>query len=165
MVALAFLAGTFATMGGLGCVINPNRHVQSGIIAMAIMAAFWRGLAFVIPNRVMLGEVPHPQLREKTTFVVIGANQLFDFVNSFTFPYILNPPYANLQARIGLLYAPFAAMGLVWLYFYCPDLSRRSLEEIEEIFRENVPAKRTRSELILIMWPKRSNFFRDDMFC
>lgn len=146
MVAIALLAATFAIMGGLGTVANPQKSVQSGIIAMAIMAAFFRGLGFIVPNRVMLGEVPHPQLREKTTLVAISASQLFDFANSFSFPYLLNPPYANLQSKIGLIYAPFAAAGVVFVYFCVPDLSRRSLEEIEEIFRENVPAKDTRSE-------------------
>lgn len=148
MTGLALLAACFVVMGSLGCVTNPQKSHQSGIIAMAILAAFFRGLVFIIPNRVMLGELPHPQLREKTTFVAISASQLFDFASSFSFPYLLNAPYANLQSRIGFVYAPFAALGVAFLYFWVPDLSRRSLEEIEEIFRENVPAKETRREYL-----------------
>lgn len=146
MLALALLAVTFATMGGLGCVTDPSRSVQAGIIGMAILAVFFRGIGLIVPNRVMMSEVPHPQLREKTTLVAMAASQLFDFINSFTFPYLLNPPYANLRSKIGFIYTPFSALGVVFLYFCIPDLSRRSLEEIEEIFREKVPAKKTRRE-------------------
>lgn len=153
MVALALLAAVFSTMGGLGCAPVATRPVRAGIISMAMLAVFLRGVGLLVPNRVMMGEIPHPQLRDQTTMVALTASQIFDFTTSFTFPYLLNPPYANLRSRVGFVFAPFCALGVVFVYFCVPDLSRRSLEEIEEIFRMKVPAKKTRREFFVFPPP------------
>jgi hypothetical protein len=43
-------------------------------------------------------------LREKTMAFSSIINVIAAFVVSFTLPYLLNPPFANLQARVGYIY-------------------------------------------------------------
>lgn len=69
---------------------------------------------------------------------------LTEFVSTFTIPYLMKEPYANLQSRVGLIYGSVTAVGVVWIFMCVPDLRGRSLEEVEEMFRERVPARKTR---------------------
>jgi hypothetical protein len=63
-------------------------------------------------------------------------------VVSFTLPYLLDPPYANLQSKVGFIYGSICFLALVWGYFFLPELKNRSLEELEELFAAKVPLRK-----------------------
>ena len=61
---------------------------------------------------------------------------------SFTLPYLLDPPYANLQSKVGFIYGSICFLALIWGYLFLPELKTRSLEELEELFAANVPLRK-----------------------
>ena len=60
---------------------------------------------------------------------------------SFTLPYLLNDPFANLQSKVGFIYGSICFLALVWGFFFLPELKNRSLEEVEEMFAAKVPLR------------------------
>ncbi|KAJ4199062.1 hypothetical protein NW767_008645 [Fusarium falciforme] len=61
------------------------------------------------------------------------------FVTAFTLPYLLFPPYANLQSKVGFIYGSFAVLAVIFTYFCIPELQGRTLEEVEQLFAMNIP--------------------------
>lgn len=86
------------------------------------------------------------QLRDKTGFLGWSTQNLFDFVTSFTLPYLLNAPYANLGPRVAFIYGSFSLVAVVWAFFFLPELTGRSLEEIDELFEQRVPARKMKGK-------------------
>lgn len=78
-------------------------------------------------------------------FQVIGG--VADFATAFTLPYLLQAPYANLGPKVGFLYGSVSAVGIIGGWFYLPEMTQKSLEEIDEMFEARVPAWKTRGEL------------------
>jgi MFS transporter, SP family, sugar:H+ symporter len=70
------------------------------------------------------------------------------FVVSFTIPYLLNKPYANLGSQVGFIYGSVAAVSLIFCYFCVPDCAGRTLEEIDVLFESNTPIRSFRSAQI-----------------
>jgi SP family sugar:H+ symporter-like MFS transporter len=66
---------------------------------------------------------------------------MYRFVVSFTLPYLLYAPYANLQAKTGFIFGAFAAFSIVFTYFFVPELAGRSLEEIDALFALRTPTR------------------------
>ena len=56
------------------------------------------------------------------------------FVLSYSMPYILQPQGANLGARTAFIFFGVNAFGFLGTFFYVPELSGRSLEEVDELF-------------------------------
>ena len=74
------------------------------------------------------------------------VQNLTNFVTTFTLPYLMDAGYANLGAKVGFIYGSLGVLGCIWAFFYYPELKSRSLEEIDLMFMERVPARRTRSK-------------------
>lgn len=74
------------------------------------------------------------------------VQNLTNFVTTFTLPYLMNPGYANLGAKVGFIYGSFAFVACIWAFFYYPELKGRSLEEIDLMFEERFPARHTPSK-------------------
>ncbi len=86
--------------------------------------------------------MPHLRLRDKVLTVSYVTSCITEFGVSFALPYMLYAPYANLQSRVGFIFGGVALVGLVWAYFYLPETTGRSLEEMEELWHENVAPRR-----------------------
>jgi MFS transporter, SP family, sugar:H+ symporter len=56
------------------------------------------------------------------------------FVMSYSIPYLIGTPGANLGAKVGFVFAGVCVTGLLFVYFFVPELSNRSLEEVDEMF-------------------------------
>ncbi len=87
-------------------------------------------------------EVPQLTLRDKTLMLSYLLSFIFEFGVSFSLPYLLYAPYANLESKVGFIYGSVALVALVWAFFCLPETRCRSLEELEELWAENVPAWR-----------------------
>jgi hypothetical protein len=92
-----------------------------------------------------MGEVASGRMREKTLNLATSVSVILTFLVSFTLPYLLNAPYANLQAKVGYIYGSFSVLTFFFAYFYVPELKNRSLEEVDEIFENGIPARKTTS--------------------
>lgn len=112
---------------------------------------------------VTASEVPHLQLRDKNSMVVYCVQFICDFVVSFTLPYLLEAGYANLQSKVGFIYGGFGLLSLIWAYFCLPDMAGRSLEELEIMWAEKVPARQFRSMSTIYVPPdSKIDFVADE---
>lgn len=53
---------------------------------------------------------------------------------TYSSPYLLNAPYANLGAKVGFIWGGLCIFFLLFSIFFVPELKGRSLEETEEMF-------------------------------
>lgn len=134
------------TMGGLGCQNPLGKKYKTGIVAMTIFFPYARVVSFGAIGTILPAEVSHPRLRDKTAFTAWMTQNVFDFALTFSLPYLLEAPYANLQSKVGFIYGGFSMLGIIWGIFCLPELRGRSLEEVDEMFEQRVPAWRTKSK-------------------
>ncbi|KAI9727385.1 MAG: hypothetical protein M1834_008456 [Cirrosporium novae-zelandiae] len=139
---------TLMIMGALGCghsTATASNSEKSGIVAMSILFPFFYFLSFGSVGVLTAAEVPHVTLRDKSALIAWLASDICDFVVTYTLPYLLNAPYANLQSKVGFIYGSVGALGIVWGIFYLPELKNRSLEEVDELFEQHLPAWKFKS--------------------
>jgi len=87
-----------------------------------------------------------------------SIQNLTNFAASYSLPYLMNAGYGNLGSKVGFIYGSIGIAGVIWAYFFYPELKGRSLEEINEMMRLGVPARKTkgrfapskRSSLVLL---------------
>jgi MFS transporter, SP family, sugar:H+ symporter len=65
---------------------------------------------------------------------------------TFSLPYLLNAPYANLGSKVGFIFGSIACVSILFAYFIVPDCKGRSLEEIDRLFSSGIPARRFHKE-------------------
>jgi SP family sugar:H+ symporter-like MFS transporter len=144
-------------MGGLGTDPNPSYSIKSAIIAMLYLmsAGFsvgWAPLTYVVTT-----EIPALKLRDKTQRVASLVNIATQFLVTFSLPYLLSAPYANLESKVGFIYAVVALCAIVFTYYAVPECKGRSLEDVDYMFNSGVsirsfssfivPQERTLSQL------------------
>lgn len=110
---------------------------------------FLPSILFLLPNPenrsyIILGEVSSLRVKEKTNDLAVSVSVLTTFIVSFTIPYLLNAPYANLGAKVGYIYGSFAALAVIVAYFMIPEMKGRSLEEIDQLFASRVSLRKFR---------------------
>ena len=62
------------------------------------------------------------------------------FTSSFTVPYLLDAPYADLGSKVGFIYGSFSVLAAAYVFFFIPELKNRSFEEVDILFHEKVGA-------------------------
>ncbi|THU82598.1 general substrate transporter [Dendrothele bispora CBS 962.96] len=139
---LYLVAGIGGTTGGP---VNADRQRMMVAATMLFTFSFsysWAPLSYVVASEVGTGA-----LREKTMAFSSMVNVVAAFAVSFTLPYLLNPPYANLQARVGYIYGSIAAVAMIYSIFFVPETKGRSLEELDELFerKPSIPAWKFRT--------------------
>ena len=86
-------------------------------------------------------EVGTAQLREKTMSIATTLSFVAVLLVSYINPFVQNEP-GNLGAKVGFVYGSFSFISVVFVWFLVPELSNRSLEELDELFQAGVPAWR-----------------------
>ena len=64
---------------------------------------------------------------------------------SFVLPYMFNVDQADMGSKINFIFAGCCFFSLYFFYFYLPETANRSYEEVDEMFKANVPARKWRS--------------------
>lgn len=90
----------------------------------------------------LAGEIPTSVLRQKTLAIAISASAVSNTFWSFVSPYIYNPGYGDLEAKIGFVFGACMIFFVVTAYFYVPETRRRTYEELDELFMNRVPARK-----------------------
>ncbi|KAH8883790.1 general substrate transporter [Thozetella sp. PMI_491] len=127
-------------IGGLGIV--GTVPALYGVIVLYVVAAISHIISFHGVCLMVAAEVPHLTLRDKTLLVSYLLSFVFEFAVSFSLPYLLYAPYADLQSKVGFVYGSVALLAVIWAWFCLPETRRRSLEELEELWAAKVPAWR-----------------------
>uniref|UniRef100_A0A0D2Y0E5 Major facilitator superfamily (MFS) profile domain-containing protein n=1 Tax=Fusarium oxysporum (strain Fo5176) TaxID=660025 RepID=A0A0D2Y0E5_FUSOF len=90
------------------------------------------------------GEIPSQRLRSYTFGLAAAAGFLGAWLITFTAPYFINPVALNWGPRYGYIWFPSCIISAVWVYFYLPEVKGRTLEEIDAMFNEKLPARKFR---------------------
>lgn len=90
------------------------------------------------------GEVPTSVLRTKTLAVALSISAAVNTMWSFVAPYIFNPGYGDLKAKIGFVFGAFMLIFAVLAFFFVPETRRRTYEELDELFMNRVPTREFR---------------------
>lgn len=62
------------------------------------------------------------------------------FIVTFSIPYLLGSPGANLKAKVGWILGGDSVLGVLFAIFFVPELKGRSLEEVDELFEAKIHA-------------------------
>lgn len=60
---------------------------------------------------------------------------------AFVIPFLFNPDQANLGAKVAFIFGALSILSTVYLWFFQPEVSGRSYEELDELFMKRVPAR------------------------
>ncbi|KIX05525.1 uncharacterized protein Z518_06397 [Rhinocladiella mackenziei CBS 650.93] len=140
-VAGSIATGLLLAIGALGTGHVTGQRADAIIACSAPFAMFYI-MSFGSIAAITGAEVPHLRLRDKTSFLVYFTHFVCDFLVTFTYPYLFDAERANLGAKVGFIYGTFGVLAIVWAFFHLPELTGRSLEEVDEMFEERVPVRK-----------------------
>lgn len=66
---------------------------------------------------------------------------VFGWICAFTTPYFINKANLNWGPKYGYIWFVSGLIVTAFVYFMLPEVRGRTLEEIDEIFRNKVPAR------------------------
>lgn len=89
-------------------------------------------------------EIPTSILRTKTLAIALSCSAAVNTMWSFVAPYMFNPGYGSLKAKIGFVYGAFMLIFAVVAFFFVPETRRRTYEELDELFMNRVPTRQFR---------------------
>lgn len=90
------------------------------------------------------GEVPTSVLRGKTVAITLSTAAAANTFWSFVSPFMFNPDYGNLKAKIGFVFGAFMILFTIMAWFWVPETRMRTYEELDELFQNRVPARQFR---------------------
>ncbi|KAI1765678.1 general substrate transporter [Hypoxylon sp. FL1150] len=90
------------------------------------------------------GELPSQRLRSYTFGLAAAVGFFAAWLTTFTAPYFINPDSLNWGPRYGYIWFPSSIVAGIWVYFFLPEVHGRTLEEIDEMFEEKLPARKFR---------------------
>ncbi|KAJ5175773.1 uncharacterized protein N7482_001650 [Penicillium canariense] len=130
-------------IGGLGVKQDPSANQKLAIATLFPIWGIFYLSSFAQLAALTPAEIPSLSLREKTAMMGWSVQNLTNFVSTFTVPYLINAGHGNLHAKVGFVYGAIGMVGVIWAFFYYPELKGRSLEEIDEMLRQKIPARKT----------------------
>lgn len=63
-----------------------------------------------------------------------SVDVLFAFAISYSIPYLIGSPGANLSAKVGFVFMAYCIITFIGSYFLVPEVTNRSLEEVDELY-------------------------------
>ncbi|KAH8799475.1 general substrate transporter [Xylogone sp. PMI_703] len=126
-------------MGGLGTPSTITRSMKLGVVSLLSVFNFGFYVGWAPTSHVISSEIPTLRLRDKTYRVASVINILIQFVTTFSIPYLLDAPYANLGSKVGFVFGATTICALVFGYLCVPECKGRTLEEIDKLFLEGYP--------------------------
>jgi SP family sugar:H+ symporter-like MFS transporter len=139
--ALGMWAGLWIISGLVGYLPGGvhGSLAQFSLFLLLIWSLFsnlgWGSCVWIVP-----AEVPTLQLRENTISLATSFSFVGVLAISYVAPFIQGDP-GYLGAKIGFIWGAFSLFGAFFVYFCVPELSGRSLEELDELFNEKVSAR------------------------
>lgn len=72
---------------------------------------------------VIKAEIPHTSLRDKSNMLFWTVSNLCNILVTFTLPYLLKAPYANLGAQVGFVYGSISFVFLILTFLMLPEMT------------------------------------------
>ncbi|KAF2688509.1 monosaccharide transporter-like protein [Lentithecium fluviatile CBS 122367] len=90
------------------------------------------------------GEIPTQRLRSHTFGLAAAVGFAGAWLTTFTAPYFINPASLDWGPRYGYIWFPSCVIAAAWVFFFLPEVKNRTLEEIDEMFNQRMPARKFR---------------------
>ncbi|EER29321.1 hypothetical protein D8B26_008044 [Coccidioides posadasii str. Silveira] len=115
----------------------------AGIALVIIVSIYVFGFNFGLEPYVYLvaGELPAQNLRGYTMGLSTATSFTFAWLSAFTTPYFINPGELNWGPKYGYIWFVSGLIVTAFVWYYLPEVRGRTLEEIDEMFRNNVPTR------------------------
>lgn len=146
LVSCSLVCVVLFVVGGAGTATDKTMSLDQVIVAMVYIFMVVFNLALGPAVWVVTSEISTGPNRSKLMATSTGTNWFFSWVVTFTFPYLFNADGANLSARVGFIYGGLMFGAAVWIYFFLPETAGRSLEDIQVMFENGVPARKFKCE-------------------
>ena len=137
---MSFLTVTLVFTGGLAVADTPG--TIKGTVGLLLLYCYVYNLTIGATAYSLSAEVATARLRAKTaslTFALQGA--LFSMWG-LVLPYLFNPDKANLGAKVTFIFGGLSVVSTAYLWLYQPEVAGRSYEELDEMFRRRLPARK-----------------------
>ncbi|KAG8631944.1 hypothetical protein KVT40_001084 [Elsinoe batatas] len=113
-----------------------------GTVAFILIYSWWYNVSIGSTAFALLSETSTSRLRVKTIAIGNAVSQSINIMWQFTIPFMFNPDKANLGAKIAFIFGGLCFFCLVYLWFYQPDTTGRSYQELDEMFTKGIPASK-----------------------
>ena len=135
--------GKPAPPGGIDGVPEESWQI-SGAPANAVIACTYLFVASFAPTWGPVSWIYPPELfplrlRGKAVALTTSANWIFNFALSYFVP----PAFVNIQWKAYIIFAVFCTAMTIHVFFCFPETSGKTLEEVEDMFAQNIPAWKT----------------------
>ncbi|KAF1953348.1 general substrate transporter [Byssothecium circinans] len=138
-IASALSMLIFAIVG----VALPNSVVAARCLAAFVCTyLFTYGATWGPIPQAIIGEIPSNRLRSRTVSLATSVNWMCTLFIICGSPYLLSPLYINLGTKLGFIFGGCTILGTIWVFFELPETKDRTLEEIDEMFLNRVPARK-----------------------
>ncbi|KAH7161520.1 general substrate transporter [Dactylonectria macrodidyma] len=121
-----------------GCSIGATIVWYKAAVAFIFTWAFFFQLTVGTIGFNIVTEVPALRVRSRTQALANISLTVIQWVIGFSFPYLFNPDAANLGGKVGFIYGGVTFLGFLLGYLYIPETRKRSVDELDELFREGV---------------------------
>ncbi|KAL1869974.1 hypothetical protein VTK73DRAFT_2895 [Phialemonium thermophilum] len=125
-------------MGGLGTPRAITDGLKMAIVSMLCLMTFGFSLGFAPLCYVVSTELPPLHLRDATLRLGFFTNVLFNFVSNFILPYCLDA----LSSKTGFVFGSVSFLSILFVYFCVPECKGKTLEQVDQMFKEGVPLRR-----------------------
>jgi SP family sugar:H+ symporter-like MFS transporter len=115
-----------------------NMLVAGVIIFIAAYAPSWGIGGWVI----MTGPFSN-RLRVYQTAIVMTCYWFCQWLVGFITPYMVDETAGNLRVNVAYIWFGMGTISVVWAYFWVPELSGLSISEVDTLFEEKVPARKS----------------------
>ncbi|KAK2794395.1 hypothetical protein FQN51_000837 [Onygenales sp. PD_10] len=117
-------------------------RLSGGYITLISVYLFGFNFGLAAYTYLVAGELPAQNLRGHSLGLSTGCGFVFAWLTTFTAPYFVNPSNMNWGGKYGYIWAGSTILVVSFLIFGVPEVRGRSLEEIEEMFNNNVPTRK-----------------------
>ncbi|CAI7638585.1 unnamed protein product [Penicillium glandicola] len=142
LISTVLVAIILLIVGGAGTATVKSLTLDRTIVAMVYIFMCVFNLALGPAVWVVTSEISTGPNRSKLMATSTGTNWFCSWMVTFTFPYLFNTDSAGLSAKVGFIYGTLMVAAAVWVFFFLPETSGRTLEEIHVMFQQGVPARK-----------------------
>ncbi|KAF1954853.1 high affinity glucose transporter [Byssothecium circinans] len=138
--------GKPAPPGGLNNIAEQSWEI-TGAPAKAVIACTYLFVASYAPTWGPVSWIYPPELfplrvRGKAVALTTSFNWIFNFALSYFVP----PAFVSIKWKVYVIFGVFCTAMALHTFFVFPETSGKTLEDVEEMFLEGVPAWKTRVE-------------------
>ncbi|KAF3764346.1 general substrate transporter [Cryphonectria parasitica EP155] len=135
MISGMFFAALFNfIIAGIGTKETLSKAETNAVIASLILLNVSCKYSASLTAYLITSEIGGIRMRKKIMAFATAIDVLSAFVITFCIPYLLGTPGANLGAGVGWILGGDAILGCIFAIFFVPELTGRSLEEVDELF-------------------------------